>query len=106
VYGNANAKTVGDVTVRVNSVAGFNAVAVHLLADATLTAAIGGTPHRDVENESYATTLKCHDQNGELYNVMFGRENVRLNSYSDFEDLRSSRVSSLRHETSRNPEPG
>jgi hypothetical protein len=83
VYEDANARTVGDVTVRVNSVAGFNAVAAHLLADATLTAAIGGTPHRDLENESYVTMLKCHDQNGELYNVVFGRENVKLNSYSD-----------------------
>jgi hypothetical protein len=83
VYEDTNGKTLGDVTARVNSVAGFNAVAALVLADTELTAAIGGTPHRDVENESYATTLKCHDQNGELYNVVFGRESVRLNSYSD-----------------------
>ena len=83
VYEDANAKQIGDITARVNSVAGFNAVAARILADATLTAAVGGTPHRDVENESYASTLKCHDQNGELYNVVFGREAVRLNSYSD-----------------------
>ena len=83
VYEDANAKQIGDITARVNSVAGFNAVAARILADATLSAAVGGTPHRDVENESYASTLKCHDQNGELYNVVFGREAVRLNSYSD-----------------------
>jgi hypothetical protein len=44
---------------------------------------MGGTPHRDAENESYSATLKCHDQNGELYNVVFARDSVRLNSYSD-----------------------
>lgn len=83
VYEDAAGNFLGDVTARVNSVAGFNAVAAHVLADAVITGAIGGTPHRDVENENYTANLKCHDQNGEIYNVAFSRENLRLTSYSD-----------------------
>jgi len=28
-------------------------------------------------------TLKCHDPNGELYNVTFSRDRVTVQSYSD-----------------------
>jgi hypothetical protein len=65
------------------TVAAFNSIAGRILADAANETDVGGAGHRDIENEDYATTLKCHDSNGELYNVVFSRESVRLNSYPD-----------------------
>ena len=63
--------------------AGFNAGATALLSNAALTAAHGGTPARDSDNESFSATLKCHDPNGELYMLTFSRSQVSLTSYSD-----------------------
>ena len=44
---------------------------------------LGGTPARDFANEKFATTLRCHDANGEIYFVNFSREQVTLTSFSD-----------------------
>ena len=38
---------------------------------------------RDTETESYSATLRCHDANGELYNLTFTRDRVTLQSYAD-----------------------
>ncbi len=83
VYQDSDAKTVGTESGRFNSIAGFNAGATALLGSAALTAAHGGTPVRDSGNETYSATLKCHDANGEIYMVTFGRDSVSLTSYSD-----------------------
>ena len=83
IYQDSNAKTVGTHYGKFNSIAGFTAGATALLADAALTAAHGGTPVRDSANETYSATLKCHDANGEIYMVTFGRQSVSLTSYSD-----------------------
>jgi hypothetical protein len=37
----------------------------------------------DTENDSFSVTIRCHDQNGELYNVTFSRDRVTVQSYSD-----------------------
>jgi hypothetical protein len=39
----------------------------------------------DAENDSFSATVKCHDQNGELYNVTLSRDRVTLQSYSELE---------------------
>jgi len=83
VYEDGNAKAVGHIIVQAPTVTAFNSIAGRILADAANATDMGGIGHRDVENEAYAATIKCHDQNGEIYNVVFGRENLRLNSYSD-----------------------
>jgi len=83
LYQDSNAKTVGSQSGRFSTIAGFNAGATALLGSAALTAAHTGTPARDSENETYSATIKCHDPNGELYNVTFGRDSVSLTSYSD-----------------------
>ena len=83
VYQDSDAKTVGNQSDKFNTIAGFNAGATALLADADLTTAHGGTPVRDSANETYSATLKCHDANGEIYLVTFGRNSVSLTSYSD-----------------------
>ena len=83
VYQDALAKTVGNESGKYNTIAGFNAGAVAILANTALTAAHGETPARDPLNETFSATLKCRDPNGETYNVTFGRDSVNLTSYSD-----------------------
>ena len=83
IYQNSNAKTVGNDSGRFSTIAGFNAGATALLGSAALTAAHLGSPVRDTDNETFSATVKCHDPNGELYNVTFGRDSVSLTSYSD-----------------------
>jgi hypothetical protein len=88
IYQDSDANTVGLITIRAGTIAAFTAVANHILADATVATALGGTAARDSDSEKYTATLKCHDQNGEIYFVDFSRDQVRLASYSD-EAIRS-----------------
>jgi hypothetical protein len=83
VYQDTDAKTIGTEAGKFNSMAGFNAGATALLGNAALTAAHGGTPARDSDNETFSATLKCHDPNGELYMLTFSRSQLTLTSYSD-----------------------
>jgi hypothetical protein len=53
------------------------------VAAAGLATAHAGTPAHDTENDSFSATLRCHDANGELYNVTFSRDRVTVQSYSD-----------------------
>ena len=83
VYQDVNAKTVGNDSSKFNTIAGFTAGAAALLASTDLATAHGGTAARDTENESFSATLRCHDANGELYNLTFTRDRVTLQSYAD-----------------------
>ena len=83
IYQDSDAKTIGNEAGKFNSMAGFTAGATALLGNAALTAAHGGTPARDSDNETFSATLKCRDPNGETYQVTFARDSVSLTSYSD-----------------------
>ncbi|MFA4826509.1 MAG: hypothetical protein WC593_15270 [Methanoregula sp.] len=83
VYQDAEANTVGNLSDRFSTIAGFNAGATAILADTSLSTAHGGTPYRDTDNEAYSATLRCHDANGEIYQVNFSRDRVSITSYSD-----------------------
>jgi hypothetical protein len=48
-----------------------------------VTAAHAGVPVHDAESDSFSATLRCHDANGELYNLTFSRDRITLQSYSD-----------------------
>ena len=50
-----------------------------------MSSAHAGVPVHDEESDSYTATLKCHDQNGELFNVTLSRDRVTLQSYSELE---------------------
>jgi hypothetical protein len=65
------------------TIAGFNAGASAILANTALSTANGGTAVRDSDNETYSATIRCHDPNGELFNLTFSRNRVSLTSYSD-----------------------
>lgn len=83
VYQDATAKTTAIITVRAPTIAAFTAAANQIVADTGLATALGGTAVRDLANEKFATTLRCHDANGEIYFVNFSREQVTLTSFSD-----------------------
>ena len=53
------------------------------MAAADLTTAHAGTPAHDPADDSFSATVRCHDANGELYNVTFSRDRVTVQSYSD-----------------------
>jgi hypothetical protein len=88
IYQDTGAKNVGLITIRADSIAAFTAAANRIVADTEIATALGGTPVRDVENEKFSTTVRCHDANGEIFFVDFTRDRVRLSSYSD-EAIRS-----------------
>jgi hypothetical protein len=75
--------TVGYVTARAESIAGFNAAKTAILADTDLATAISGDSVNPDEDERYSVTLRCHDANGEVYYVAFSRTQVTVSSYSD-----------------------
>jgi len=83
IYQDEVAGSAGIASHRFNSIAGYNAGITAVMAAAALNTAHDGTPLHDSENDSYSVTLKCHDGNGELYNVVFGRDRVSVQSYSD-----------------------
>ena len=83
IYQDTDAKTVGSVSDKYSTIDGFNAGATALLASAPITAAHGGTAVRDNDNETYSATIRCHDPNGELFNITFSRGRLSLTSYSD-----------------------
>jgi hypothetical protein len=83
VYQDSDAKVVGNDSCRFTSVTGFTGGAAALLADSALAAAHGGTAARDTDTETYSATVKCHDPNGEIYQVTFGRSQISLTSYED-----------------------
>jgi hypothetical protein len=83
IYQNAEGKAVGSNTGKFNSIAGFNAGAAAVLGNTALATAHNGTAVRDPDKETYSSTLKCRDPNGEIYMVTFARDRVSLTSYSD-----------------------
>ena len=83
LYEDNEARTVGYVTARAGTVAGFNAAKTAILADTALTAAIGGDAINAADDERYSATLRCHDANGETYSVSFSRSQITVSSYAD-----------------------
>ncbi len=83
VYQDSEAKTIGNDSSRFGTIAGFTAGAAALAASAALVTAHGGTAVRDTDSETYSATIRCHDPNGELFNITFSRKRLTLTSYSD-----------------------
>ncbi|HOJ97556.1 MAG TPA: hypothetical protein PK024_12055 [Methanospirillum sp.] len=85
VYENNAGKQVGRISVRAPSAAGFDTIVTTILAQEALGTAMGGTGSHDSSDDRFQVTLKCHDANGELYNVTFRRNNVSVSSYESDE---------------------
>ena len=54
-----------------------------LIAILLRTGTAGRSAIHVAEEDTFSATLKCHDASGEIYYVSFGREQVRVTSYSD-----------------------
>jgi hypothetical protein len=81
IYEDAGLEQVGDISAQVETVTAFGAAATEIMGSAALAAAIGGTPSRDTEKDTFYCKLKCHDPSGEIYYVTFSRDKVRVSSY-------------------------
>ena len=81
VYENAEAKTVGQISVKAPTAASFNTNLSTILANAALSTAMGGSPSHDSSEDKFSCTIRCHDANGELYIVALSRDKIRLSSF-------------------------
>ena len=83
LFEDLQADEVGNLSAKAEGVAAYNGSITAILADTALATAMGGDClRRDGGNDdSFSCTLKCHDANGELYNVKFTREYVTISSY-------------------------
>jgi hypothetical protein len=83
VYQNGDAKSVGTGSESYNSITGYTAGITAMLANTGNNAAHAGTPVHNAGADNFSATLKCHDPNGELYQVNFSRQQVTISSYED-----------------------
>ena len=61
---------------------GLHRVVTTVPAATAITTAIGETGAHATDDDSFSATLKCHDANGELYNVSFSRTAVTVSGYT------------------------
>ena len=81
VYEDAQAKTVGRISVRAPTSTGFTTNVSTIVGTAALGTAMGGTPSHDSSGDAFSVTLKCHHSNGELYSVSLKRDSITVSSY-------------------------
>lgn len=85
VYQDNNAKIVGTGSHKFDTLTGFNTGVSALLAATAVSTAHGGIVAHNTDDDAFSATLKCHDQNGEIYTVNFSRDRVTITSYEDDE---------------------
>ena len=83
VYQDTLAKSIGTGSESYNSMAGYTAGITAMLANTANNTAHGGTPVHNAGVDNFSATLRCHDPNGELYQVNFSRQQVTVSSYED-----------------------
>ncbi len=81
IYEDLNAETIGTASVKCPTVDAFNDAVTALPACTGLNTAIGATAVHESEDDTFAVVLKCHDANGELYNVSFSRSAITVSGY-------------------------
>lgn len=82
-FQDADAKTVGQVVARGETSAGYSANIATITGSTAISTAMGGTPSHDPADDTFSVTLKCHDQNGEVYAVTLTRNRITISSYAD-----------------------
>jgi hypothetical protein len=84
VYLDSDAKTVGTVSARSNTLAGYTGGITAILADTALKTSMGADAvSHDVASDTYSMTLRCHGPNGEIYFVTFTRKTIVITSFAD-----------------------
>jgi hypothetical protein len=81
VYEDNEAVTVATTAVRCPTVAAYNGVVTAVPAATAINTAIGHTGVHVTDDDTFSATVKCHDANGELYNVSFSRTAVTVSGY-------------------------
>lgn len=83
-YQDDDAKTVGTVSAKAPTVAGFNSAITAITADTALQTAMGAVAvSHNPTDDTFSVTLKCHDANGEVYTVSFSKDRITIASYAD-----------------------
>jgi hypothetical protein len=82
-YQGTEAENKGNGSHQFDTVAGYTSGLTAIPGAAAITTAHGGTFTHDPADDSFSATLKCHDANGELYNVVITRDLVSVQSYTD-----------------------
>jgi len=88
LYQDEDANIVGTAAHKFNCLPGYSAGSAALLVAVPVTTAHGGTVVHDVDNDSFSVTFKCHDPNGEVFSLVFARDQILLSSYES-EDIRT-----------------
>lgn len=81
IYEDGEAVTVGTVSAKCPTVAAYNSNASTIVANAALATAMGGTAVHATDSDTFSATIKCHDANGEVYNVAISRTQVTVSGY-------------------------
>ncbi len=81
VYENAEAKTVGQISVRAPTSASFSTDVSTIIATTAINTAMGGTPSHDSSEDTFSCAIKCHSANDEIYTVTFRRDSVVVSGY-------------------------
>lgn len=83
LYKDNNGSIVDTREVTFNSYAEYESGVTAIPSITQTTAVHGGIAIHDQKFDLYDATLQCHDPNGEIYNVVFTRDDVILAGYSD-----------------------
>lgn len=81
VYEDGLGKQVGYIGVNAPNSAAFGTDISTIIASTDISTAMGGTASHDSSEDGFSTSFTCHDENGEIYKVMFTRDAVTVSGY-------------------------
>ena len=81
-FSDAQKKVIGEIVIKVPNMGAFNYAIINTLSNPDLRSAIGGVPSHNNADDGFHSLLKCHDPNGENYQVTFKRDSITVSSYS------------------------
>ena len=82
-YENASGKVIGSIAVNAPTVTGFTNATDSLAADVEYEGFLDGTAIRKPLEDRFSVTLRCCHVDGDVYNVTFTRDKVRVSGYSN-----------------------
>ena len=80
-YENLEAVTIDTTAVRCPTATVYGSVVTAVPAATAINTAIGATAVHVLDDDTFSATIKCHDANGELYNVGITRSAVTVSGY-------------------------
>ncbi|HIH03200.1 MAG TPA: hypothetical protein HA263_04915, partial [Methanoregulaceae archaeon] len=81
IYEDNEAVTIATTAVKCPTTAAYTAIVTAVPAATGINTAIGETGVHVTDDDAFSATIKCHDANGELYNVSFSRTAVTVSGY-------------------------